>query len=209
MATVAPSPSSGTRGEEEPGTGSMATPAEVEQLRAYLLRAVPVLLEEDVLPDTSSLEGLLRAAESRLKKFIEDPQERSLYVIRTVPPELEATEEEGETTGGAESGVFRAAYEVCLGLTFHPVRAIGVGFIKRATILEADKSVRSQLRVINFSEDPPFETLHSYIRDAVTPYFSSYVSMSKKTGYVFFYVFFYGEMYSFMVSFMVRCILLW
>ena len=184
MAAEAPSPSSGTGGEEEPGIGSMATPAEVEQLRAYLLRAVPVLLEEDVLPDTSSLEGLLRAAESRLKKFIEDPQERALYVIRTLPPELEATEEEGETTGGAESGVFRPAYEVCLGLSFRPVRAVGVGFIKRGAILEADKSVRSQLRVINFSEDSPFETLHSYIRDAVTPYFTSYVSMSKKTGYV-------------------------
>ena len=183
MATEAPSPSSGTGGEEEPGIGSMATPAEVEQLRAYLLRAVPVLLEEDVLPDTSSLEGLLRAAESRLKKFIEDPQEKALYIIRT-----EVTEEEGETTAGAESGVFQPAYEVCLGLSFHPVRAIGVGFIKRAPILEADKSVRSQLRVINFSEDSPFETLHSYIRDAVTPYFTSFISMSKKTGYVHCYM---------------------
>lgn len=183
MAAEVPAPSGAGPGiEEEPGIGSLGPPAEVEQLRAYLLRAVPVLLEEDVLPDTTALEALLKSSEARLKKFIEDPQERALYVLRTVPPELEGAEEEGETAGGTETGSFHPAYEVRLGLAYRPVRAIGVSFIKRAVILEADKSVRSQLRVINFSEDSPFETLHSYIRDAVTPYFTSYVATSKKTG---------------------------
>ena len=185
MAAEVPAPTgAGPGNDEEPGIGSLGPPAEVEQLRAYLLRAVPVLLEEDVLPDTTSLEGLLKSSEARLKKFIEDPQERALYVLRTVPPELEGAEEEGETAGATEAGSFRPAYEVRLGLAYRPVRAVGVSFIKRAAILEADKSVRSQLRLINFSEDSPFETLHSYIRDAVTPYFTSYVATSKKTGYV-------------------------
>ena len=42
----------------EMGSGlGASSPAEVEQLRAYLLRVVPALLEEDVLPDLSVFEG--------------------------------------------------------------------------------------------------------------------------------------------------------
>lgn len=156
---------------------SLGPPAETEQLRAYVLRAAPILLEEDVLPDTEGLEALLKSSEPRLKKFIEDPQERSLFVLRSIPPE--GGEEEGESSGG---GDFKPGYELRLGLGYRPVRAVGVGFIKRGAILEADKTVRSQLRVMNFSEDSPFETLHSYIRDAVTPYFNSFIVASKKTG---------------------------
>ena len=169
----------------EPGPGaseaaSMAVgpPAEVEQLRAYLIRLVPVMLEEGVLPDTTALEQVVQAADVRLRKFIEDPQERSLFVLRTLPPE-----EEGEG-GSGEATTFLASYELRLGLKYRPARTVGVALIKRGPILEADKSVRAQLRVINFTDDSPFETLHSYVRDAVTPYFSSYVQTSKKSGCV-------------------------
>ena len=168
MAAEAPS-------EMGSGLGASA-PAEVEQLRAYLLRVVPALLEEDVLPDMSTLEQLAKGSESKLKKFIEDPQERAVFVIRTLP--AEGGEEEGEA---AEHTHFKPTYDICVGLNYRPARSVGVAFIKRGTILEAEKSVRSQLRVMNFSEDSPFETLHSYIRDAVTPYFNSFVSATKKT----------------------------
>ena len=153
-----------------------STPAEAEQLRAYLLRVVPALLEEDVLPDMSDFENLVKSSESRLKKFIEDPQERALFVIRSLP--AEGGEEEGET---AERTDFKPTYEICVGLNYNQARSVGVAFIKRGALLEAEKSIRSQLRVINFSEDSPFETLHSYIRDAVTPFFNSFVTATKKT----------------------------
>ena len=160
------------------GLGASA-PAEAEQLRAYLLRVVPALLEEDVLPDMSAFENLIKSSESRLKKFIEDPQERALFVIRTLP--AEGGEEEGET---AEQTSFKPSYEICVGLNYNQARSVGVAFIKRGAILEAEKSIRAQLRVINFSEDSPFETLHSYIRDAVTPFFNSFVTATKKTEWV-------------------------
>ena len=163
--------------EEGPSTMAVGPPADVEQVRAFLLRVVPVMLEEDVLPDMSALEGVLKTSEPRLKKFSEDPQERALLILRTLPPETE--EEEGDS-GSAGTTSFRPTYEVRLGLNYKPSRSIGVAFIKRGAILEADKSVRLQLRVINFSEDSPFETLHSYVRDAVTPYFNSYVQATKK-----------------------------
>lgn len=160
---------------------AVGPPAEVEQLRAYILRLVPVVLEEDVLPDTSALEQLLKSAEARLRKFIEDPQERSLFVLRTLPPE---EEEEGERVAG-EAPAFMATYELRLGLKYRPARTVGVALIKRGAILEADKSVRAQLRVISVTDDSPFETLHSYVRDAVTPFFSSYVQTARKSGLVF------------------------
>ena len=165
-------------GEEGP-KGSMAVgpPSDVEQVRAYMLRVLPVMLEEDVLPDISALESAVKGAEPRMKKFTEDPQERALLVLRTLPPETE--EEEGEGGSSGASG-FQPMYEVRLGLNYKPSRCIGVAFIKRGAIVEADKSVRLQLRVMNFSDDSPFETLHSYVRDAVTPYFNSYVQATKK-----------------------------
>ena len=156
---------------------AVGPPADMEQVRAYLLRVVPVMLEEDVLPDTSAVEAAVKSADPLLKKFSEDPQERALLVLRTLPPETE--EEEGES-GSSEATAFRPTYEVRLGLNYKQTRSIGVAFIKRGAILEADKSVRLQLRVINFSEDSPFETLYSYVRDAVTPYFNSYIQATKK-----------------------------
>ena len=164
--------------EEGPSAMAVGPPTDVEQVRAYMLRILPVMLEEDVLPDMSTLESAVKAADPRLKKFAEDPQERALLVLRTLPPETEEEEGEGSSTGGATS--FRPSYEVRLGLNYKPTRCIGVAFIKRGPILEADKSVRLQLRLMNFSEDSPFETLHSYVRDAVTPYFNSYIQATKK-----------------------------
>ena len=170
-------------GEGGPAISSMSTPAEVEQLHAFLVRAVPVLLEEDVLPDLKEFEKAVKASEAKLKRFVEDPQEKALFVERTVPPE--GGEEEGdEGSDATETSTFKPTYQVWLGLNYYPSRSVGVAFIKRGPIIEADKSVRAQLRIMNFSEDSPFETLHSYIRDAVTPYFSSFISATKKTRYV-------------------------
>ena len=166
---------SGEMDEAAPTMGSIGPPAEVEQLRAYLLRTAPVLLEEDVLPDVESLQNQLKSSEAKLKKFIEDPQERALFVVKTVPLD----EGEGE---GTEGGGFESAYDLRLGLNYIPKRCIGVAFIKRSAVMEADKSIRSQLRFMNFSEDSPFETLHAYVKDAMTPYFNSFVLATKKTG---------------------------
>lgn len=50
--------------------------------------------------------------------------------------------------------------------------------IKRAAVIEAEKSIHSQLRLINFSEGSPYETLHSFISKTLSPYFKSYVKES-------------------------------
>lgn len=50
--------------------------------------------------------------------------------------------------------------------------------IKRGTVIEADKSIHSQIRLINFSEGSPYETLHAFISKSLAPYFKSYVKES-------------------------------
>lgn len=56
-----------------------------------------------------------------------------------------------------------------------------MAIIKRGAVVEADKSISSQLRVISFSEGSPYETLHSFISKTMAPYFKSYV---RETGRV-------------------------
>lgn len=50
--------------------------------------------------------------------------------------------------------------------------------IKRGIVIEAEKSIHSQLRLINFSEGSPYETLHSFISKTLAPYFKSYIKES-------------------------------
>ena len=55
-----------------------------------------------------------------------------------------------------------------------------VAILKRAQMVEADKSFSSQLRVISLSDGSPYETLHSYVSNAVSPFFKSYVRATGK-----------------------------
>lgn len=61
-----------------------------------------------------------------------------------------------------------------------------MALIKKGLVVEADKSINSQIRVINFSEGSPYETLHAFISKTMAPYFKSYV---RETGRADRYVF--------------------
>ncbi len=52
--------------------------------------------------------------------------------------------------------------------------------IKRGAVIEADKAVSQQARVMSLPEGNPYETLHSYISTAADPYFKSYIKESGK-----------------------------
>lgn len=58
--------------------------------------------------------------------------------------------------------------------------------MKRATVIEADKPIPSQLRIIQFNDGSPYETLHALVSKAITPYFKSYVKESGRADrYIF------------------------
>ena len=55
-----------------------------------------------------------------------------------------------------------------------------VVFVKRGAVVEAEKPIVQQVRVISLSDGSPYETLHSYVSAAVAPYFKSFVRESGK-----------------------------
>ena len=59
-------------------------------------------------------------------------------------------------------------------------RCSSVVFVKKGAVVEAEKSIGVQLRVISLSDGSPYETLHSYVSSAVAPYFKSFVRESGK-----------------------------
>jgi dynein heavy chain 1 len=56
----------------------------------------------------------------------------------------------------------------------------GVVCVKRGPIIEAEKPLSFQLRLMTLSEGSPYETLHDYVSGAVAPYFKSFVRESGK-----------------------------
>ena len=153
-----------------PLSSIVGQPAEVNILGRYLLKVVPVILAEHDQRRLVNFESILHDSEGKLKRFIEDYQEHTLSIIRTLQPDIK----EGE---GSETNVSTTKYEILLGVHYQTQRCTGVVFIKRSAIIEADRLIQSQLRIINIlqSDDSPFETLHAYIQDAVSPLFTSYM----------------------------------
>lgn len=70
-------------------------------------------------------------------------------------------------------------YLICNDVVFGNPRITSLAVFKRLPIIEADKSLKSQLRVMNLNDSSPYEILHSYVSSAVAPYFKSFV---KETG---------------------------
>ena len=62
-------------------------------------------------------------------------------------------------------------YSVTVDVHYSSLKMSGVVCVKRGPVVEAEKSLNTQLRMITLSEGSPYETLHDYIASAVAPYF--------------------------------------
>lgn len=151
-------------------------PAEVARVRRYLSRVALVLFDEE---ETQILDAALLKAEPHLKVFIEDPQEHVLSITKSLPPE----EVVGET-GSSDTLSFHPTYTILLRAEYWSSRCIGVIFIKRGAMIhvEADKSIQSQLWLLQVNEDSLYETLNAYVQDAITPLFNSYIHHKCRDG---------------------------
>lgn len=165
-------------GEEGDGGGggldAVVAVAEVSGVVSYVQRITHCMLEEEDEP-SQPLQTALKAQhhQETLRKFVADSQVRTILVQRC------ATKDEGED--GAEGEEEKeVVYMITNGVHFTSVKMNSVLFIKRGGVIEADKSVCSQIRTLNLSEGSPYETLHAYIANAVAPYFKSYVKESGK-----------------------------
>ncbi|CAH8501365.1 unnamed protein product [Schistosoma guineensis] len=134
----------------------------------YVHKIVCTLLEE-TNDGSLVLESTLNDASSQelMKKFISDAQVHSLVVQK-----LSTRDDDDESTDCCVS------YTILPEVRFTNNKVQSIVFIKRGGVLEADKSFSSQLRFLNFSDGSPYETLHSTISNAISPFYKSYIRES-------------------------------
>lgn len=74
------------------------------------------------------------------------------------------------------------SYQFSLQVQYEDLKSISVAILKCGAIVESSKRLNSQLRSIVFDGNgSPFETLHSYISNAVSPYLKSFLKKQKDT----------------------------
>uniref|UniRef100_A0A1B0B0C4 Dynein heavy chain, cytoplasmic n=1 Tax=Glossina palpalis gambiensis TaxID=67801 RepID=A0A1B0B0C4_9MUSC len=140
----------------------------------YIRKAVTILLpEEDVVPPALNLALEDPDNQERIKKFLADSQVQALYIQRNC-----LKEDENEQPAEGEEEKEFVNYQISNDVHFTNSRMASLACIKRGTVIEADKSIHSQLRLINFSDGSPYETLHAFISKSLAPYFKSYVKES-------------------------------
>ncbi|XP_018619664.2 cytoplasmic dynein 1 heavy chain 1 isoform X1 [Scleropages formosus] len=168
--------SDGGGGEESAGTmevsAAVQTVADTSVLQKHIRKLVPLLLE-DGGEAPAALEGALeeKSAVEQMRKFLSDPQVHTILVERSSLKEDVGDEGEEEK----ECISYNISIDIHYGL-----KSNSLAFIKRTGVIDADKPISSQVRVLTLSEDSPYETLHSFISNAVAPFFKSYIRESGK-----------------------------
>ncbi|XP_073783095.1 cytoplasmic dynein 1 heavy chain 1 isoform X2 [Danio rerio] len=164
-------------GGEDGGGGmevsaAVQTVADVSVLQKHIRKLVPLLLEDGADPP-ASLESALeeKSALEQMRKFLSDPQIHSILVERSALKEDVGDEGEEER----ECISYSVSIDIHYGL-----KSNSLALIKRTGVIDADKPISTQVRVLTLSEDSPYETLHSFISNAVAPYFKSYIRESGK-----------------------------
>jgi len=140
----------------------------------FLRKASTILLpEENVVPPE-----MITALEDKnhqdcIRKFLSDQQVQTLFVQRSC-----SKDEDNEHTPEGEEEKTSVAFYISNDVQFTNSRNTSLVCIKRGAVIEADKSIHSQVQLNNFPEGSPYENLHAFISKSMAPYFKSYVKES-------------------------------
>ncbi|XP_047193613.1 cytoplasmic dynein 1 heavy chain 1 isoform X1 [Scophthalmus maximus] len=161
--------------EENSGTmevSAVQTVADTSVLQKHIRKLIPLLLE-DGGEAPAALEAALeeKSAVEQMRKFLADPQ------IHTVLVERSALKEDVGDEGEEEKECI--TYNISIDIHYG-IKSNSLALIKRTGVIDADKPISTQVRVLTLSEDSPYETLHSFISNAVAPFFKSYIRESGK-----------------------------
>ncbi|XP_050499617.1 dynein heavy chain, cytoplasmic isoform X4 [Diabrotica virgifera virgifera] len=142
----------------------------------FILKATTVLLpEDDGQAEPANLVAAIddKANQECIRKFISDPQIATLYIQRNSSKDDDSVQPpEGEEE--KEPVTYYVSNEV----HYTNSKMSSLVCIKRGPVIEADKSIRAQVRLMNFSDGSPYEILHDYVSRTVAPFFKSYVKES-------------------------------
>ncbi|XP_077870638.1 cytoplasmic dynein 1 heavy chain 1-like [Saccoglossus kowalevskii] len=157
--------------DADTSSNTSQTVADVASLEIYVAKLIPLLLEDGDGTSTVLKTALSeRGHQECMKKFLSDPQIQTILVERAVSKD--DVEDEN-----AEPDI---AYTLSLDVHFTNAKFNSCAFIKRTPVIDADKSIASQIQVLTLCEGSPYETLHAHISNAVAPYFKSYIRASGK-----------------------------
>ncbi|XP_049595492.1 cytoplasmic dynein 1 heavy chain 1 [Syngnathus scovelli] len=167
--------SDGGGGEDNSGSmevSAVQTVADASVLQKHIRKLVPLLLE-DGGEAPASLETSLeeKSTVEQMRKFLSDPQVHTILVERSALKEDVGDEGEEEKEG--------ITYNISIDIHYG-LKSNSLALIKRTGVIDADKPISTQVRVLTLSEDSPYETLHSFISNAVAPFFKSYIRESGK-----------------------------
>ncbi|TRY63473.1 hypothetical protein TCAL_02090 [Tigriopus californicus] len=193
---------SGEESLENPAPATLAL-LPVDKLVTHVVKVVLVVFEDS---HETELRALMeaRAHLDLLSKFIADHHCKTLMIERVSSKEDEdAASDKDKATpsavglppgplgsgGGSRAGSQGpsdegakddVAYHISINVHYSHNKMTSVVFVKRAAVLEAEKSLSSQLRLLTLSEGSPYETLHAYVSSTMAPYFKSFVRESGK-----------------------------
>ncbi|CAI4230233.1 unnamed protein product [Auanema sp. JU1783] len=108
-----------------------------------------------------------------VSKFIADPQISVLAIDRSLH-----RDQSGDADTGDDNESAIVHFSVRNDVFYRTERSTSVVFVKKGSVLEADKPTPEQLRVIVLNEGDPYDTLLSLIGKAINPFFKSYIKES-------------------------------
>ncbi|CAH0551344.1 unnamed protein product [Brassicogethes aeneus] len=149
---------------------------EINAFTNFILKAATVLLpEDDGQAEPTNLSSSLddKTNQEFIKKFLSDPQVQTLYIQRN-----SSKDDDNDQPPEGEEEKEPVTYYVCNEVHYSSSKMSSLVCIKRGAVVEADKSIRAQVRLLNFSDGSPYEILHSYVSKSVAPFFKSYVKES-------------------------------
>lgn len=87
---------------------------------------------------------------------------------------------EKEEPGEAEEEKELVTYNITNTVHYTQGKMTSLVFFKKCPVIEREKSIASQLKVISLSEGSVYETLYCYMSASMAPYFKSFVRESGK-----------------------------
>ncbi|XP_058810234.1 dynein heavy chain, cytoplasmic isoform X2 [Phymastichus coffea] len=156
----------------EPSDSQSSNTIDFHHFVNYLQKSICVLHPEEEEVPSAFLQVLDdKIYQDCIRKFINDPQVWALCIQRISSKEYDS----GETDDEKETDIYYLSNEISC---TNP-KMSSIVFTKRGIVIESDKSIHSQLRVVYFSDGSPYETLHA-ISKTMAPYFKSYVKEKAK-----------------------------
>jgi len=140
------------------------------EFRDYIVKLITLLLEASE-EDINTYVNDENFNPIELENFIKDNVIQTLFIIK-------------EKIDDNQDGHFK--YFINFEINYSQLQVASLALIKRFPVLQKDKPIQAQLQIINLpgylDGGNPYETLHSYIHNVVSPYFNAYVSSKSENN---------------------------